>query len=152
MSNMRWRPSRRPHGLTLIEALAGTAILATVLATSLVAAGRLMAQSRRAGQISTACRLAEDLLVDWRAKGQDSPEDKAGQVAGPDGATFWWQVAVVENPDAQALGAKVLELRLGDQPPPARPLVSVQVLAAMQEKKNGSVADSSTTLAGDDAH
>lgn len=132
---MRPRRSRQPRGLTLVEALAGTAILAGVLTTSLVAAGRLQVQSRRAGQVSAACGVAQGLLLEWRENGW--PAEQAGQVELPDRSTWWWQVVAVDNPRAQLLGARVIEMQVADQPPPAQPLASVQVLVEDEPKDRG---------------
>ena len=74
-----WPPASRKQrrALTLVEALAGTALLGTLLASVLIANARLTAQSRHAQQTIDACRLADMLLEDvWQGQGQGRNQAK----------------------------------------------------------------------------
>ena len=133
-------PHRR--GLTLIEALAGTALLGSVLAAILVANGRLATQAARAARREEACRVADDLMEHlWRKKA-DFPRDKAGDV--PRHAGWTWRTRVVADGAAEALRAERIAVEVfraaGElEPPTAR--VEILLAAESHDETNGTDAD-----------
>ena len=101
---------RRPAAVTLVEAVAGTAILATVLVAILIAAGRLRTQSARAERRVEACRIADGLLRAWWPERQKLPRDDSGQV--PDHPGWTWKTQPVANEAAEEMGAAVVALEV----------------------------------------
>ena len=100
----------RQRGLTLIEALAGTLILAWVAASALVAAGRLEIQRGLASMRLEASAVADGLLDGWWANRDKLPRNSSG-TAGADGE-WTWVTRVVPNEDAAVLGAEVVALEV----------------------------------------
>jgi hypothetical protein len=124
-SSRRSRFSR--CGVTLIEAVLGTAILGSLLVTILIGAGGLQAQMARADRRVDACRAADALLEQWWAKPEEFPRAASGKVQGRDGLS--WRTRAVENPDARALKAEAVALEVfAPGQPGEKPLVSVEVL------------------------
>lgn len=110
-------------GLTLVEALAGTAILGTLLVGLLLASSRLAVQTRSAERRMEACRIAEMMLSLWWKEADKIPRDKSADVPGCSG--WRWQTRVESNRDAKALGAEVVALEIystsqDDEVPAAR--------------------------------
>ena len=126
--------SRRARcGLTLVEALLGTAILAALLVAILIGASRLHARMAAGENRMTACRIADGLLEKWWAlKVEEFPRQSSDRV---DGYPGWsWRTQVVANDAAKALMGEVVALEIL---PPGRTegpgLVRVEVL--LPEKK-----------------
>ena len=71
---------RSAAGLTLVEAVAGIALLGSMLAAILVTSGRLETQAARSERRVEACRIAEDLLGQWFAKPEKFPRNAEGPV------------------------------------------------------------------------
>jgi hypothetical protein len=103
-----WRRSTR--GITLVEALLGTAILGSLLVSVLLAASRLHVQAARAEARITACRIADGLLEAWWPKPDAFPRRGQGAVAGREG--WSWRTEVVENTAARTVKAEVVALEI----------------------------------------
>ena len=71
---------RSAAGLTLVEAVAGIALLGSMLAAILVASGRLQTQAARSERRAEACLIAEDLLGQWFDKPEKFPRSAEGDV------------------------------------------------------------------------
>jgi prepilin-type N-terminal cleavage/methylation domain-containing protein len=136
--NARWRHCSRRcrrRAMTLVEVLAGLAILATVVAMILAARGRYLRQSALAQRRLHAVAAADELLTQWWKKPQAIPESGRGEVNGPD--QLGWQTQVVPGETADQLGARVLRLEITDERRGAAPgsvkgpLVSVEFLLPM---------------------
>jgi len=95
---------------TLVEALAGMAILGGVLVTMLMGQARLVAQQARADERLEACRLADRLLEDWWQDPDSFPRNDSGAVSGT--RSWQWRTQPVANEEAEAVGAEVVALEL----------------------------------------
>ena len=117
--NGYWKP--RVRGVTLVEAVAATALLGTLLVSVLMAQSRLTVQAGRSELRSQAVKIADGLLEAWWPKKEQFPRSASGSVDGQDGWT--WQTRSVDNPDANAIGAVVVVLKIfspgAAQGPPA---------------------------------
>jgi type II secretory pathway pseudopilin PulG len=107
--------------LTLVEAIAGIALLGTLLATVLLSIGRIRTQDARAAQRIEACRIAEDLLQQLWAKADKFPRGGDGEVSGKKG--WRWRTQAVANPQAQNIRGEVVAVEVlapgSDAGPPA---------------------------------
>lgn len=97
---------RRAFGLTLVEAVAGIAVLGALLTGVLVAASRLRVQDARAARRIEACAIADELLAGWWAKPERLPRSGEGPVRGRKG--WRWRTRIVENERAWAIPAEVV--------------------------------------------
>ena len=105
---MHSRRSRR--GTTLVEAVAGTALLGSLLVSILIGASRLQAQAARAERRIEACRVADGLLKGWWAKRDEFPREARGTVPGHNG--WRWRTRGSENESARALGGEIVALEI----------------------------------------
>ena len=125
-----WKLPRR--GLTLVEAIAGTAILGTLLVSVLLAGSRLTVQGHRAEKRVEACRIADELLSTWWPRINSIDHDSGGQVPGHEG--WLWRTQTVENENASKLSARIVALEVfapgeAEDAPAAR----VEILVAAKE-------------------
>ena len=117
-----WRRSRR--GITLVEAVLGTALLGSLLVAILLGAARLQVQAARAERRVTACRIADELLEGWWVKPDDFPRRGSGRVASHEG--WSWRTGTRRSDEARALGGEIVSLEVwapaaaGDAVPAAR--------------------------------
>jgi len=81
--------------MTLVEVLAGTALLGTLLAGLLVSSSRLTALSRRSYEKEEACRAADDLLDGWWPKKEKIPRNQSGDV--PNHPGWSWRTSVTRQ-------------------------------------------------------
>lgn len=102
--------TRVAKATTLVEALAGMAILGGVLVTMLIGQARLMAQQARADDRLEACRLADALLESWWRDRDRFPRNESGTISGT--RSWQWQTQPVANDEAAAVGAEVVALEL----------------------------------------
>jgi type II secretory pathway pseudopilin PulG len=113
----------RLTGLTLVEVLAAVALLGTLLAASLIAAGRAKVQAADARRRLEAVERLDALLEDWWAQKDEIRIDATGPV-GKDGR-WQWRTRTVSNESAGAVEARVVAVEIrpageADQPPAAR--------------------------------
>ncbi|MCY2929863.1 MAG: hypothetical protein NTV86_10295 [Planctomycetota bacterium] len=109
--------TRRSDGLTLVEAVVGTAILGSLLVALLMAAHRLNVQARRSQARLEACRIADELLAAWWPTREDFPTDSSGPVAGREG--WRWRTSTqAGREDARRLGARTVALEVFAPPAP----------------------------------
>ena len=97
-------------GFTLVEALAGTAILGTLLAGIIVANARLISQASRARLRIEACEIADGLMERWWDKRDEFPRNEAGSVRGRE--EWRWRTGIVKNEAAEAMDAEVVALEV----------------------------------------
>ena len=100
--------------MTLIEVLAGLALLAALLMTVLAARSRAALQWTRANERMRAVEAADRLLSEWWQDARSFPRAGEGVVEGPDG--FRWRIRVVSNRPAERLGTEVVRLEVGRFP------------------------------------
>lgn len=129
---MRSHP--RPRGVTLVEALLGTAILGTLVVSMLVASSRLQTQSRRAQDCVDAAAAADELLERIVAAGTVPPPGQLDSLRTHNGWRYRMTLRAADP--EQPPGGRVLALEV--LPPirsesdyddtDAAPLVRVEVL------------------------
>ncbi len=104
----------RTSGFTLIEVLAGLALLSTLLVSILAAKNQHMRQARLSNRTVEACVAADVLLNDWWVHPGDMPRYGSGGVKGSD--SLQWRIDRAPNQeiegrfDADVLRLKVYEL------------------------------------------
>src|SRR3954467_14361499 len=105
-SNRSARRSRRPRaGMTLLEVVAGLALLASLLGALLMAKVRYARQSAAADRRIQAVAAADALLAAWHQEPRSTPRDGSGVVPGD--AQFAWRTQTVTNPGIEDLGGQV---------------------------------------------
>jgi hypothetical protein len=134
-SRASWRRSTR--GVTLVEAVLGTAILGSLLVSLLMAASRLHVQAARAEARIAACRIADGLLETWWPKPDAFPRRGQGAVAGLAG--WSWRTQVVENGAARAVKAEAIALEIF-APGGGRDVPAVRVEVFVPEKTDAGEA------------
>ena len=143
-----WR--RRARGVTLIEVLAGTALLGTLLVSVLVARGKLAEQSRHAAARIEACQVLDEFMETWWPQHAGQAPEGAGDIACRPG--WRWQRRIVPNEPAHALRAAVVAVEVfAPGAAGVEPAASVEVLMSYEEMKS---KDEETTPKkdGPDAH
>ena len=113
---------RRARGLTLVEVLAGTALLGTLLVAILVTKGRLAAQGRIAETRLAACAVLDSLLAEWWTDDDGVPAEQAGDVPGD--ARWRWRMRTrsdgpVELPDGEVVIVELFDVGTVDPEPAA---------------------------------
>jgi prepilin-type N-terminal cleavage/methylation domain-containing protein len=119
-------PGRR--GMTLIEVVAGLALLATVLTLVFAARGHVARQQVRADRRLAAVAAADGLLADWWQRPAEFPRAGSGPVPGH--PNLAWHTEVVRNAAVEALGTEVVRLAVSGASPgggPDQPVVTVEV-------------------------
>jgi prepilin-type N-terminal cleavage/methylation domain-containing protein len=96
-------------GLTLIEVMAGLAILGTLLASLVVARGRYLHQWTLAGQKQQAVQAADQLLAGWWADPQKFPRQQAGELPK---SNLQWRTSVLDSKSATDLKVQIIRLEL----------------------------------------
>jgi len=132
-------PSRPwTRGTTLVEAMAGTALLGTLLVTLLIAASRLGLQTARAERRIEACRIADRLLEGWWTMKRDEfPRNASGAVPGVQG--WRWRTTEVSNGDAITLGGHVVAVDIfAPMEETGTPEPAVRVELVLPEKSDAS--------------
>ena len=118
----------RARGMTLIEVVAGLAILASMLTAIFSVKSRVTRQTRITERRREATAVADALLASWWQNKNTFPRSESGPVEG--GQNFIWRTQPIPNPSAQACGAEVVRLEVLDAtslPAPA-PLVTVELI------------------------
>jgi hypothetical protein len=108
MNRKRATSWRRAPGVSLIEAVAGTVLLATLLVSILQVQGRLKVQSRAVAQRGEACEAIDELLRGWWPDLPSLPREGAGEVPGRAG--WQWQTRTVARQDAAAVDGQVVQV------------------------------------------
>ncbi len=113
--------------MTLVEVLAGLALLATLLVGVFITKGRAARQWSVAGERLRAVEAADALLSAWWHGPGELPRFAEGAVPGEAG--LWWRTRAVRSQGVEALGAQVVRLEIvARRESQARPLVSVDVV------------------------
>lgn len=126
-------------GLTLVEVVAGMALLGTFLAAALVAGAKLTAQRGEAERRLEATRLADELLEGWWRDVDNFPRHGEGRASGR--VTWHWTMRPVENEAARKLGWETIALELRpastvtDKDAEREPAVRVEVALPAEEKQ-----------------
>ena len=104
---------RRRRGLTLVEVVAGLALLAALLVAVLTAKARATRQLASANRRLEAVAAADRLLVGWWQDPAHFPRHASGRVPGENG--FAWRTSPVRNDTVNALAASVIRLEVLDE-------------------------------------
>ncbi|MFP4354513.1 MAG: type II secretion system protein [Phycisphaerae bacterium] len=97
-------------GLTLLEVIAGIAILSTILVSAVVSRSRHARQLAMSERVEVALAAADELIADWWTDSAGLPVGRSGQVQAVE--NMIWQVAEVPNLQAQQLGCRVVRVQL----------------------------------------
>ena len=97
-------------GMTLVEVLAGLALLASVLVGLLAAKAGYTRQSARAELRLRAAGAADELLAGWWQSSAGVPRLAAGEA--PGGAGLLWRTRPVANVAVEDLGAQNVRLEI----------------------------------------
>jgi type II secretory pathway pseudopilin PulG len=133
-------------GVTLVEALVGTAVLGGVLVAILLADAGFRRQTRKAEDRVVACHIANELLASWwpTAVNPDSfPRNGEGSVETRPG--WSWRTQSAECEALEEAGGEVVALEIvSPEHPTADPLVRVEVVLPKErvdETAGGNDAD-----------
>lgn len=102
--------SSRLRGATLIEVLAGLAILGSVAVALLLARGRLLEQQMLAMQKIEGVKLADSLLAGWYAQDAGVPIGKSGQL--PDYPGWSWETQTRNTATQDIINSEVVQLQI----------------------------------------
>ena len=113
--------------MTLVEVIAGLALLAGVLGAILVVKTRVVRQSRAGEKREQAIAAADALLRTWFIEPAKFPRRDRGTLPGQ--PELSWRTYPVRNPPAEALGGQVVRLEIvsvatADRPP----VIAVEVV------------------------
>jgi len=135
------------RGLTLIEVVAGLALMGTLLAAMLSGKSRFTGQYHHAQRVLTAVELLDAFLIDrWPAIGEIDDSD-SGDFAGESDMT--WRISVVDDPVAADWHCRVVRVEVldanweSDEPP----LASVDLLVPDPPQEVSDVQDTDAVQA-----
>src|SRR4051812_1146961 len=111
------RRRTRRSALTLVEVVAGLALLATLLVAVLGTKARVTRQWAHANRKLEAVAAADRLLAGWWATPATFPRKSSGNVPGDAGLN--WRTTPVGNDAVRPLGASVVRLEIVDGRQPA---------------------------------
>lgn len=120
-------------GTTLVEAIVGTAILATVLVALLLIHSRLVQQSARTQRRLEACVIADALLGRWQGDDAGPPAQGEGPVVGKAG--WSWRTRVLYEKAVRDVGQVLRVEILAEGTEPGEPILGVEVLVPYREKR-----------------
>jgi prepilin-type N-terminal cleavage/methylation domain-containing protein len=132
-----WTFSRR-RGLTLIEVVAGLALLSVLLVAVLTAKARATRQWINSARRLEATAAADRLLTRWWPDRAHFPRDAAGRVPGDSG--LFWRTSTVRNDAVNSLVASVVRLEVLDgrtNPPVTLSSVEIVLDDAPQASTSG---------------
>jgi prepilin-type N-terminal cleavage/methylation domain-containing protein len=122
------RPPRR-RGLTLVEVVAGLALLSTLLVAVLTTKARVTRQWSHAQRKLQAVAAADRLLAEWWPRRDVFPRQSSGRVAGDSG--LHWQTTPVGNSALNGMRTSVIRLDIVEgraSRPADEVLASVEVI------------------------
>lgn len=133
--NVMWtRHSGRRSAMTLVEVVAGLALLAGVLTATLVVRAHMIRQMRTAERHRVALAAADELLSHWWQTPATFPRQASGPIERHPG--LHWRTHLVANSGAARLDAQVVRLEIADAAAPADvPLASVELLVPRIEDR-----------------
>jgi prepilin-type N-terminal cleavage/methylation domain-containing protein len=109
----RLTPHRRaPRGLTLVEVVAGLALLSTLLVAVLTTKARVTRQWSHAQRKLQAAAAADRLLVEWWPRRDVFPRQSSGRLSGDSGLR--WRTTPLANQALNALRTSVVRLEVLD--------------------------------------
>ena len=115
MNKMSRKSWNHCHGMTLVEVVAGMALLGTLLVSIVMATSRLTAQSHLATRRVQAYQVADELLTEWWNDLENIPRNQSAMVPGYD--DWRWQTvttdADIEGTDAELVTLEIFEAGVG---------------------------------------
>lgn len=134
----RFRASRSgPRaGLTLMEVVAGLALLGWLLSAVVLAKARYTRQWATANQTLLATRAADQLLTHWWSDDQQIPVPASGQIAQPPGLE--WRTMPLPSETVEPLGVRLVRLEVvaKNAAPGTPPLVAVDLMLPKLDAAN----------------
>ncbi|HDZ22417.1 hypothetical protein LCGC14_0409250 [marine sediment metagenome] len=124
MKTVSTRYGKGCSGATLVEALAGTALLGLVLATLVTAAGQMKRQAYFADARTEACDVADELLTQWWADRDHFPRDQTGIVG--DQSRWAWRTHRVGTVTIGSVTGEIIAVEVLDRQAP-EPEVAVYI-------------------------
>ena len=126
------RPPRRaklPSAFTLVEVIAGIALLGTLLAGLMLGFSAHVRQYKAARQRIQATEMLDRQLEQWYAEGSELPIDREGALSSEPPLT--WRTSTVRSPQAVRLNAVIVrvEVRRPDRPDSSPPVIAMELLA-----------------------
>ena len=115
------------RGMTLIEVVAGIALLGTILTTTVLAQARLLRQHQRALVKLQAVEAVDRLLTQWSVAGHEIPVGSSGVLL--ETPQVSWRTRLQRNQTDGPLSVAVVELTAyaASDPPDMPPLVRVEL-------------------------
>lgn len=145
MSKTCWESWLRSNlgrrGFTLIEVIAGLALLGTLLASITIARARYVRQRAHAQRRLTAVAVADSLLTGWWQDPQTLPRDGSGNVIeGLQDMQWAWRTRSIDDTVALNAGVQIvrLEIRDGRSKGSVQPVVTVDVAVPAPQQQQES--------------
>ena len=115
------------RGMTLIEVVAGIALLGTILTTTVLAQARLLRQHQRALVTLQAVEAVDRLLTQWSVAGDEIPVEASGVLLSS--PVVSWRTHLRRATTDGPLSVAIVELvaSAADDPPGIPPLVRVEL-------------------------
>jgi hypothetical protein len=117
--------------MTLLEVVAGLALLASLLGALVMAKARYARQAAAADRRVEAVAAADELLAAWHQNPRALPLEFSGSGAVPGERRLAWRLRPVVNAGVEELGGRVVRLEVLDErlaPPPV--LVTLETVVA----------------------
>jgi hypothetical protein len=137
----RWPAAR---AMTLVEVVAGLALLGSVLVGILLARGACLRQTARSNRRLEAVAAADALLTAWHQDPALLKPEGGGPLAG-DGQLAW-RTAIVPSAEARSLGARIVRLEVFDQRVVASPWPVLASVEFLIEPENSAPSAPPTTV------
>jgi hypothetical protein len=115
--------------MTLLEVVAGLALLASLLGALVMAKARYVRQAAAADRRVEAVAAADELLAGWHQNPRSLPRELSGSGAVSGDRRLAWRLRPVANAGVEELGGRVVRLEVLDErlaPPPV--LVAVETV------------------------
>ena len=112
-------------GLTLVEVIAGLALMASLLSTMVVAYSAHLRQHRTAQRKVQAVELLDKTLEEWRRIAQPIPVPSEGDFLGK--PEFHWRTELVPNSTVQQFFGEVVRIEVREKQEPYRLLCSLEL-------------------------
>ncbi len=127
-NNPHINPAEPPRrGMTLIEVVAGIALLGTILTTTVMAQARLLRQHQRALVKLQAVEAVDRLLMQWSVAREEIPVESSGVLL--DTPEVTWKTRIGRAKTDGPLSVAIVELvaSAANDPPGIPPLVRVEL-------------------------
>ena len=118
-------PTRPRKGLTLVEVIAGLALMASLLSTMVVAYSAHLRQHRNAQRKVLAVELLDRKLEEWRRTSQPIPVPAEGDFL--DKPEFHWRSELVPNSTLHQFFGEVVRIEVREKQAPQRTLCSLEL-------------------------